>query len=306
MTFSHRIEMNDKTPTPYFDAHVHYSLAYLDQTLAAYKRFGIAGSINLWASTGGLHGIGACDYRADYEEFLKEIRRRRLDTMVQFCWPVWSFFGWQGERFVQDLVQKMKRYDRLGCRGVKVWKDLGMGLFFADGTPVLMNDRRLDPVWKTAEDLDWTVAVHQADPSRSFTKLPRTGLTREQLFAIRDEVVARHPGLRFILCHSGNDIESVPRWAALMDRFPNVLCDVSRDPLAIAPLEDVAPFLRKYADRLMLGTDLMSPAERPTDVAWCLAEWLPQMWQTVRSWQMDDVTFQKITHGTAEKIFLRQ
>ncbi len=296
--------MNEETLTPYFDAHVHDSLAYLDQTLAAHKQFGITGSINLWASTGGLHGIGAWDYRANYEEFLKEIHRRRLDNLVQFCWPVWSFFGWQGERFVGDLVRQMKRYDKLGCRGIKVWKDLGMGLFFEDGAPALMNDPRLEPVWKTAEDLGWTVAVHQADPSRGFQTLPRTGLTRDQLFAIRNEVIARHPDLRFILCHCGNDIESVSQWAVLMDRFPNILCDLSRDPLTTDPVAAVTPFLRKYADRLMLGTDVMSPAERPPDVAWCLSEWLPQMWQTVRSWQMDDVTFQKITHGTAERLFL--
>lgn len=296
--------MNDETPMPYFDAHVHYSLAYLDQTLAAYKGFGITGSINLWASSGGLHGAGAWDYRADYVEFLKEIRRRRLDAMVQFCWPVWSFFGWQGDRFVRDLVRNMPRYHKLGCRGIKVWKDLGMGLFFDDGTPVLMNDPRLEPVWKTAEDLNWTVAIHQADPSQAFEPLPRTGLTREQLFVIRDEVITRHPQLPFILCHSGNDIESLSRWAVLMDRFPNILCDLSRDPLATDPVEAVTPFLQKYADRLMLGSDIMSPSERPMDVAWCHAEWLPAMWRTVRAWKMDDVTFQKITHGTAERIFL--
>ena len=106
---------------PIFDAHQHYSQAYFDQILDSFTECGVKGGINLW----GNYAPFGLDYR-DYEGMLKAVADRNLDTFVQFYWPNWKAFGWEPERFVKCLCRDMRRFAPMGCRGLTVWKDVGM------------------------------------------------------------------------------------------------------------------------------------------------------------------------------------
>ncbi|MEI7904185.1 MAG: amidohydrolase family protein [Candidatus Firestonebacteria bacterium] len=289
-------EMKKLFKTPLFDGHMHFSHAYFDQILASYDECGIMGGVNLWATAynGGYH--------SDYIEFLKECKKRRLNKrFVQFCWPNWTEFGWQPQVFVKNTCKAMRRYAGLGVRGMKVWKDLGMYIQFEDGAPALIDDERLEPLWKTASELNWTISVHMADPSHNW--VCRTGLTREMIFERRDRVLAAHPKLPFILCHSGNYIESVRKFGALLDRFPNVKSDLS--PLeGNDNLKDIRAFLEKYADRLYLGTDLMMPEDRPPDRKWNIEEYMRPFRLRLSGYGLTKEAYDKITRKNGERDFL--
>jgi hypothetical protein len=163
---------------PVFDAHMHYSQAYLDEILVSFAEGGIRGGINLW---GGDQQFGY-SYRGPYDEFLRLVKQRRLGTFVQFYWPVWANYLTEGPRFVADLCREMRRLADLGCKGLKVWKDFGMYFIHADGRPATMDDPALEPVWRTAAELGWTIAIHVADPTRNWQPTaryaPKTGLSR--------------------------------------------------------------------------------------------------------------------------------
>lgn len=288
----------DRDDTPLFDAHVHFSQAYLDSVLHSFSACGVRGGINLWGAAQGF-----LTYSADYAEYLALIKRRTGGAFVSFYWPDWTRFGWDAERFVPALLRDMERYAALGCRGLKVWKDLGMFMIHPDGRPATMDDPRLEPVWRKAADLNWVVAVHQADPVAGFEVRCRTGLGREDLWARRDRVIAAHPDVTFILCHNGNDVGSVAGWAGLMERFPNVIGEISRDPLGADTVADVRAFCARFQDRLLFGTDVMAPTERPIDHVWTVGE-VYRPWRTsLRAMQLDDTTLAKITWENGRQLF---
>jgi predicted TIM-barrel fold metal-dependent hydrolase len=278
---------------PLFDGHMHFSQAYLDQVIASYTECGVQGGINMWSP----------DFH-DYAEFLRLCKERELDKrFVQFYWPDWRVFGNDPEAFVKRLCEDMRRYAELGARGLKVWKDMGMFNRYADDTPVVMDDARLEPVWKTVQEVKWTIAIHQADPTKSFEQRCNTRFTREELFERRDKVIAAHPEITFILCHSGNDIEDCGKFAALLDRFPNVRADLR--PSEIGTPEEYKSFLEKYADRFYLGPDLVMPMERPPDRQWNIEECYQPWRKRLLSYNLSPEAFKKITWANGEQHFLK-
>jgi predicted TIM-barrel fold metal-dependent hydrolase len=276
---------------PIFDAHAHFSQAYLDQALESYEQCGVKGGIVIWPH----HDL-------DYGQFLGELRRRRIANWAPFYWPNWKQFGWRPDAFVKDLVADMKRYARQGCRGLKVWKDLGMYIIHPNGRPATMDDKRLRPVWDTAGRLGWTISVHQADPTGGWKT--RTGLSRQEIFQRRDRVLGAYPQVRFILCHNGNDIEGVARFARLLDRFPHVYSDCGRDFHRHDTPADSRAFIEKYADRLMFGPDAGMPDHRPPDFKWNWEEcYLP--WRVrLAGWGLSEGTFRKFTWENGARLFL--
>ena len=288
---------------PIFDGHIHFSQAYLDQVLESWALYGVTGGIDLWFNSGSWYG----DYGLDFAEMLTMLKERKATRFVQFYWPNWREFGWRPRQCVVRLCADMRRYDALGARGLKVWKDLGMSIIHPDGKPATMDEPALEPVWKTAAELHWTIAIHQADPTPktgSFEARTRTGFSREELFERRDRVIAAHPEIRFILCHNCNDIESVARWAEVFERFPNCMSDVGRDPLAYDKLADVQAFFEKYAERILMGSDMGMPDHRPPDDPWTLENIYRPWRQRIRSWNLSPRAFELITTGNGEREFL--
>lgn len=185
---------------------------------------------------------------------------------MPFYWPNWCEFGWRPEAFVKRLVADMRRYARMGCRGLKVWKDLGMFIIHTDGRPATMDNKRLRPVWEMAGKLGWWISVHQGNPTAHWKT--RTGLSRDEIYDRRDRVIRAWPKIRFILCHNGNDIESVARFGDLLRRLPNAMSDIGRDFLQHDTLADTRAFIEEFSDRLMYGPDTMMPDNRPPDTKW--------------------------------------
>jgi hypothetical protein len=293
--------MIDPETCPLFDGHMHFSQNYLDEIIASYDECGVRGGINLWGSAYGHFEV----YTSDYAEFLRTCKARGLDRrFVNFYWPNWTIFGPEPERFVRDLCEDMRRFASLGCRGLKVWKDVGMYVFHRDGTPAVMDDERLEAVWKTASELNWTISVHMVDPSDGWSGNCKTGLSREEIFRRRDLVIERHPEITWILCHSANYIESVKRFGALLDRFPNVRADLS-------PLdkhdgrEDIRAFLEKYAGRLYIGPDLGMPANRPPDRKWNWEEYYLPLRKYWAGFGVSDDALEKITWRNGWEHFLK-
>lgn len=298
--------MNDQTSKlfPMFDGHMHFSQAYLDEALASYDECGVIGGINLWGSAYGIYD--AYTYPFDYLEFLKLCNTKNLgNRFVQFCWPDWNRFGRHPNRFVEEFTREMRQYADLGCRGLKVWKDLGMFIRHKDGSPALMDDPRLEPIWRTAASLEWTISIHQADPSRGWETNTKTGISRQELFERRDRVIAAHPEIPFILCHSGNYIESVEKFGQMLERFPNVNADLS--PLdAYDTPQAIAAFLERYADRLYLGIDLAMPSNRPPDRPWNLNELYGPMRQVWLKYGIADEALEKIAWRNGQEHFLNR
>lgn len=286
---------------PLFDAHTHYSLAYLPQVLKFLDDQNFVGCANFW---GGYAQMGIL--YTHYEEFLLTMRELRRPSFVQVYWPDWTEIGWRGSKFVRNLVADMRRFHALGCRGLKVWKDMGMYILDENYAPVTMDDPRLEPVWETAAELNWAVPVHQADPPRAWEKPNhiRTGLSREEVFQRRDAVLARHPQVRWVLCHNCNDAGNVKAMAALLDRFPGVMTDINRPQEEVDSLADVRWFLETYSDRVMWSTDMMYVVDRPPDVPWITENVYAAWRKRLAGYGLSPEAFRKFTLDNARRVYL--
>ena len=133
----------------------------------------------------------------------------------------------------------LRRSRDAGARGLKVWKDLGLGIVDAGGALVLPDDPRLAPVYAAAGELGLPVLIHTADPVAFWDPVDGSNERLEELLEkpdwsffgrgfpsfdrlSRPRVARRRaPGTTFIVPHVG----CLPREPRRVDRmlttYPN-------------------------------------------------------------------------------------
>lgn len=180
-------------------------------------------------------------------------------------------------------LQRLGQARALGAQGVKVWKNLGLGLRDRAGAPVLIDDTRLQPLFEAIERDGWVLLGHQAEPRNAWLPLarmttngdrdyfathPQYHMARrpewpghEAQLAARDHFLQRHPKLNYVGLHLASLEWSVERLAAFLDRFPQASVDLAArmshlQQQAITNRDGVRTFMLRYQDRLLYGSDL--------------------------------------------------
>lgn len=201
--------------------------------------------------------------------------------VVTFCHVDWSVLGRDTDAAsaVDHLTSQLTASAKMGARGVKVWKDLGLGVRDASGDLVMPDDARVVAVLRAAGDLDLPVLIHTADPVAFFEPLTpsnerwdelqvhpewwfgRPGLpTFRELIESLGQLVALCPRTTFIGAHVGcwaEDLQAVGRMLTDHQNW-NVdiagrLGELGRRPGAFAAL------VASYPDRVLFGTDCFPP-----------------------------------------------
>lgn len=187
-------------------------------------------------------------------------------------------------RFGETEAARLRESVRLGARGLKVWKWLGLRLRDTAGTLIPINDPRLDPLWETARELDIPVLIHIADPVAFFEPLDRFNERWEELnehpdwhfyptrprgdashpdFPSFDELMeqfedllTRHRETTFIGAHVGCYAEDLGWVGRVMDGCPNFYADISARIQELGRQPHTArDFVIKHQDRVLFGTD---------------------------------------------------
>jgi predicted TIM-barrel fold metal-dependent hydrolase len=203
------------------------------------------------------------------------------DRFRVFANVIWNGAGGPGwaAKAVADLEASIKN----GAIGLKIAKNLGLQAKKADGTRLKVDDPVLKPIWDLCARLNVPVLIHTAEPQEFFSPLdyhnerwlelalfadrrnymPGSPTFRE-LQGERDRMFAANPKTRYIGAHFayyGNDLKAA---AALLDRLPNVVLEVSavlydfgRQPRA------AREFFIKYQDRVLFGKDSYAANEFP-------------------------------------------
>jgi len=177
-----------------------------------------------------------------------------------------------GKRAAARLEQDLKN----GAQGLKIFKNFGMDVKYANGERVHVDDPEFDPVWDKCAELGLPVLIHIAEPSPFFdpwdyhnerwlelkqfpqrARPPEKYPPFETLIAERNHLFAKHPKTNFIAAHlafHGNDLE---RLGKTLDSLPNmyvdiaaVLAELGRQPYS------AHDFLVKYQDRVLMGKDI--------------------------------------------------
>jgi predicted TIM-barrel fold metal-dependent hydrolase len=178
----------------------------------------------------------------------------------------------EGRVHTRSLAEQADDFAAMGCDGIKM----------VEGKPTSrqrMNVAVTDPYfadyWARAEERGLPLVWHVNDPEEFWDpqKLPAWAqelhwgygpddVQKEQLYAEVDGVLARHPKLKIIFAHFYFLSADLPRAGRFLDAHPTVhldlapgiemLYNMSRD------VDASREFFRKYADRIVFGTDLSS------------------------------------------------
>jgi predicted TIM-barrel fold metal-dependent hydrolase len=250
---------------PVIDVHVHAAPRAVPNLVRLMDRWGLETAVNL---SGGWPGEGL--------EASLAAARAAPGRVLVFCTPPLHRAA-QGGAWASSLPRELRRAHQLGCRGVKIFKSLGLSIVDADGRLLAVDDPALDALFDEAGALGMPVAIHTGDP-QAFWRAPGPDNERrdelsvhpgwsyagrpvpswEALFAAYERRVARHPRTTFIGVHFGNDPEEPQRVAAMLDRLPNLYVDTAarvpelgrQDPAVLRAL------FVAHQDRILFGTDL--------------------------------------------------
>lgn len=181
--------------------------------------------------------------------------------------------------FADNAIKQLDADFAAGAAGCKIWKSYGMELTRPDGSPILVDDPVLAPIFEHMASKNYSLLMHIGDPlaawlpldhpsphQRYYREFPdwhmadKAGFpTHAEIIAARDRMVANHPGLTIVGAHLGSLEHDVTEVADRLRRFPNFHVDISARlaDMMEQDSEQVRDFFNRYADRILYGTDIV-------------------------------------------------
>jgi predicted TIM-barrel fold metal-dependent hydrolase len=207
------------------------------------------------------------------QKVLDEMVKPHPERFTVFTQLDWSRVDEPG--FGEAMAGQVRDAVARGARGLKILKELGLGVRENRGSLLAVDDPRLDPVWAECGRLGIPVAIHTSDPDAFFE--PRDARNerwdelgrhpdwsfhgpgfppKRELLDARNRVFARHPATTFIALHVANHPEDLDDASSVLDRYPNVVVETGarQAELGRQPRRAREFFLR-YQDRILFGTD---------------------------------------------------
>ncbi len=233
--------------------------------------------------------------------------------------------------FSQLMVKQMIDSVARGARGLKVLKDLGLGVRDKTGKLITVDDPRLDPIWEECGRLGIPVFIHTGDPEAFFHPTDAKSERYEELvdhpdwsfqgsdfpslkslLEARNRVIARHPNTIFVSLHMGWP-ENLEWVANSLAKYPNLYMEFGarEAELGRQPREARKLFLA-YPDRILFGTDSGSDEKmyrnyfrwlETADEYFDYYGYPEQGRWKIYGIELPNVVLDKIYHGNAEKIF---
>ena len=263
VTPEHKVE---RAKYPFVDIHSHHwnpTAEHVDQVVKEMDTINLRVLVNLSGGTG-----------EELKRTLAVMKGRYPNRFVVFANLSYDDLNrpGYGKRAAARLEQDVKN----GAQGLKIFKNYGMDLKYANGERVHVDDPEFDAVWEKCAELKIPVLIHIAEPSAFFdprdyrnerweelrefpqrARPPSKYPPFEMLMAERNRMFARHPRTNFIAAHlafHGNDLE---RLGKLFDANPNVYVDIAAVLAELGRQPYSAhDFLVKYQDRVLMGKDI--------------------------------------------------
>ena len=252
---------------PAIDYHNHLDSQDPGEVLEIMDSCGIERAVNITMRTG-----------PNAFEVMERFHRAAPSRFATIAWMDWTDV--QSADFIAQAVDRLERCVEHGCIGLKIWKDLGLVVTTPDGRKMRVDDERLDPLYEKASVLGVPIMFHTGDPDAFFLPIDRFNeryeelaahpdwsfygsvYSKQELLEQRDRVFARHPQTQFVAAHMAERPEDLAYISSLLDRFPNLLVDMSARVAELGRQPYSARgFFIKYADRILFGTDLLPSVE---------------------------------------------
>ncbi|MFD2036247.1 amidohydrolase family protein [Belliella marina] len=192
---------------------------------------------------------------------------------------------WQG----QALDQIKKRLSN-GATAIKIWKNFGMAIQNEDGSYVMADDERLDPIYDFLAHQKVPLIAHLGEPKNCwlpleqmtvdsdreyFSKHPEYHMylnpevpNHEAQIAARDNILEKHRGLVFVGAHLGSMEWNLDEVSKRLDKYPHFHVDLAErichvQLQSMSDRERVRQFFIKYQDRIIYGSDVIDDGTKP-------------------------------------------
>jgi predicted TIM-barrel fold metal-dependent hydrolase len=230
----------------------------------------IMDQVNLQTMVNLTGGIGS-----GLRESIARYQTAHPGRFLTFTEPRWSAIN--NPDYAREQAQEIEAASRLGARGLKVLKTLGLYLreHVSSGPLVTVDDRRFDAMWEACGGARMPVAIHVGDPDAFFLPIDRFNERFEelnnhpdwsfhgrdfpsprQLYEARNRVLARHPKTVFVVLHVGNNAEDLSYVSECLDRYPNMHVEIGARVGELGRQPRTARrFFDRYQDRILFGTD---------------------------------------------------
>ncbi len=215
------------------------------------------------------------------EKSLLNIKERYPNRFILFTNV--DFNGMDDTDWTTRTVKQLETDVKLGAKGLKIYKTLGMFAKDKKGNRISIDDPRIDPVWAKCGELGIPVLIHAADPKQFWQPIDKNnerwlelklhpGRRHDKdsvkwatIIAEQHNIFKKHPKTKFINAHLGWYGSDLKKLGLLMDQFSNmyteigaVIAELGRQPRA------AKVFLTKYQDRVLFGKDSWVPEEYET------------------------------------------
>lgn len=197
---------------------------------------------------------------------------------------------WNHEDWEKKTISELELNSSYGAVGIKFWKNIGMTERDKAGNFIMVSNSRFDPVISYIEKKGLPLTGHLGEPKNCWLPIDSMTVSNDKNYftrhpeyhmylhpeypsypdqlSARDNMLAKHPNLKFIGCHLASVEWNVDELSKTLDRFPNMAVDLAarichlqyqsaRNP------EKVRNFLIKYQDRILYGTDMQYGGNRP-------------------------------------------
>ncbi len=148
--------------------------------------------------------------------------------------------------FPAMVAQSLEHGVELGMRGIKVWKNVSLGMKDKNGRHIPIDDPRLKPIWENAARLGLPVLAHIADPVAFFKPVDRFNerfeelqrhpdwsfcspelFTFDELMEQQARLLEGNPDTTFIIAHMGSYAENLGFVGECLDKYPNMYVDMA-------------------------------------------------------------------------------
>lgn len=210
-------------------------------------------------------------------------------------------FTWNEPDFPNSVIKSINADFAHGAVGVTTWTNLGMQLKDASGSPAMLDDPRLEAIYKdiarqhktlmahiTTADEAWNPSTDGAASDHPATSSPSNNSEPSPILQARDHLLQMNPKLRVVGAHFGSLKENLDQVTSRMERYPNLAVDTSGriDALMLQPREQALAFILKFQDRILYGSDMgFRKADLPEKV---VASWQSRYALDWRFFSSDD------------------
>jgi len=257
---------------PVIDSHVHIypNMFGLSRALEVFDRAGVGRFV---VKSGGV--VGTPKYQATLA--MQRVLGDRMRVFANLDWE-----GVDAPDWVDRQIAALEQMRKDGVVGIKIFKNLGLGVRTKDGQLLKVDDPRLAPIFDACARKGLIVAWHVADPV-AFFQPPTPDNERyeelqiakhwsfygqdypsfQELIDAMVRVIERHPKTTFLLIHMGCYAENLDFVDRLLTDHPNVYTDTSARVPEIGrhDPERVRALFIKHQDRILFGSDFVSDGD---------------------------------------------